>query len=90
MKCNLSYILFSLKQTNTADQIIQVKGQLGELKDIAHDNIKKMEEREENLEELEDRADVLAQAVRREKERERERERERVFRTLCPFSPHTL
>nr|XP_022315086.1 ABC transporter F family member 4-like isoform X3 [Crassostrea virginica] len=50
------------KQTNTADQIIQVKGQLGELKDIAHDNIKKMEEREENLEELEDRADVLAQA----------------------------
>nr|XP_022317359.1 ABC transporter F family member 4-like isoform X2 [Crassostrea virginica] len=50
------------KQTNTADQIIQVKDQLGELKDIAHDNIKKMEEREENLEELEDRADVLAQA----------------------------
>nr|XP_022319295.1 synaptobrevin-1-like isoform X2 [Crassostrea virginica] len=50
-------------KTNTAsaDQIVQVKGRLGELKDIAHENIRKMEERGGNIKELVDRADVLAQ-----------------------------
>lgn len=41
-----------------------VKSQLGELKEIAHDNIKKMEEREDNLEDLNDRAEKLDEAVR--------------------------
>lgn len=41
-----------------------VKGQLGELKEIAHDNIKKMEEREDNLEDLSERAEKLDEAVR--------------------------
>lgn len=41
-----------------------VKGQLGELKEIAHDNIKKIEEREDNLEDLSERAEKLDEAVR--------------------------
>lgn len=51
------------KNKNAAEQIIVVKSQLGELKEIAHDNIKKMEEREDNLEDLNDRAEKLDEAA---------------------------
>lgn len=51
------------KDKNAAEQIVMVKGQLGELKEIAHDNIKKMEEREDNLEDLSERAEKLDEAA---------------------------
>nr|XP_034311658.1 ABC transporter F family member 4 isoform X5 [Crassostrea gigas] len=51
------------KDKNAAEKIVMVKGQLGELKEIAHDNIKKMEEREDNLEDLNERAEKLDEAA---------------------------
>ncbi|XP_062595843.1 uncharacterized protein LOC134257217 [Saccostrea cucullata] len=50
-----------VKKKNTSTKIAVVKGQLGELKDIAQNNVDKLYEREENLDDLENRADELAQ-----------------------------
>ncbi|XP_061181084.1 uncharacterized protein LOC133189702 [Saccostrea echinata] len=49
-----------VKKKNTSDKILEVKGQLGELKEIAQNNVDKLYEREENLDDLEDRADELS------------------------------
>lgn len=55
-------ILFQDK--NVVEQIVMVKGQLGELKEIVYDNIKKMEEREDNLEDLSEWVEKLDEVVR--------------------------
>ncbi|XP_056019404.1 glutamic acid-rich protein-like isoform X5 [Ostrea edulis] len=53
----------NVKKKNTSEKIVEVKGQLGELKDIAHDNINKLYEREDNLDDLEDRAGQLSETA---------------------------
>lgn len=55
-------ILFQDK--NVVEKIVMVKGQLGELKEIVYDNIKKMEEREDNLEDLSEWVEKLDEVVR--------------------------